>query len=527
MTGKVWLVGAGPGDPGLLTLKAKKILESADLVVHDRLVSEDLLLGLSPGIRLIDVGKSSGNHPVPQEEIHRILIAEAGAGKKVVRLKGGDPFIFGRGGEEILALEKAGIPWEMVPGLSSALAVPALAGIPLTHRGFSSGLHIITWRGRDGAAPGPELLRSLARAGGTLVILMGGAALAAIGTELVKAGFAPETPAAVIENGSARNQKVRRLRLEELGTPAVPTPSPVTQNARFPPTLVVVGAVCGMAAQRVKTSAGNMPLKGLRIVITRPDPKNADACGRIGELGGKAIPFPCIKILPSPETRPENFREAGKARWIVFTSASGVDIFFERCRNAGVDFRVFGSCRFAVIGPATAGALIRRGFIPDYTPPAYNSARLARGLAEKIAAENADTPAADDGKGGCVSGSGAPSVLLARSRLGSPELPRILEEQGISFRELVLYDVIPAGGNARARKQIEAGNFDLVFLSSPSIVSAFAAAFPGLDPSRIHAVCIGETTARRAAELGLPSLTADEASFEGMCRKAASRESFV
>jgi uroporphyrinogen III methyltransferase/synthase len=526
MTGKVWLVGAGPGDPGLLTLKAKKILEAADLVVHDRLVSEDLLLGLSPGIRLIDVGKSPGNHPVPQEEIHRILIAEAGAGKKVVRLKGGDPFVFGRGGEEILALEKAGVPWELVPGLSSALAVPALAGIPLTHRGCSSGLHIITWRGRDGAAPRPKLLRSLARAEGTLVILMGGAALAAIGTELVKAGFAPETPAAIIENGAARNQKVRRLRLGEMGAPCAPALSPVTQNARFPPTLIVVGAVCGIAAQRAEVSAGSAPLKGLRIVVTRPEPKNADACGRIRELGGKAIPFPCIKILPSAELGPENFREAGKARWIVFTSASGVDIFFESCRNAGVDFRVFGSCRFAVIGPATAGALIRRGFIPDYAPPVYHSASLALGLAKKIAAENADTPSAA-GTEARGSGSGVPAVLLARSRLGSPELPRILEERGISFRELVLYDVIPAGGNARARKQIEAGDFDLVFLSSPSIVSAFAAAFPGLDLSHIHAVCIGETTARRAGELGLPFLTADEASFEGMCGKAASWERAV
>jgi uroporphyrinogen III methyltransferase/synthase len=151
--GHVWLVGAGPGDCGLLTVQGKALLETADVVVHDRLVSEDILLGLPPEIRLIDAGKSAGNHPIPQEEIQRILIDEARQGNKVVRLKGGDPFLFGRGGEEALALEAAGIPWEAVPGVSSALAVPALAGIPVTHRGISSSLHVITWRGKDRAAP--------------------------------------------------------------------------------------------------------------------------------------------------------------------------------------------------------------------------------------------------------------------------------------------------------------------------------------------------------------------------------------
>jgi uroporphyrinogen III methyltransferase/synthase len=501
--GKVWLVGAGPGDPGLLTLNAKAILESAGVVIHDRLVSEDLLLGLPPGIRLVDVGKSSGDHPVPQDEINRILIAEARAGKKTVRLKGGDPFIFGRGGEEIQALEEAGISWEVIPGLSSALAVPALAGIPLTHRDYSSSVHIITWRKRDGASPGAELLRALAQTGGALVILMGGSALGEIREKLLASGFAPETPAAVIENGSARNQQVRRLPLGDLKN----------ASAEPVPVLVVLGAVCGIGAsgKTAETAAGfagkNPPLAGLRIVATRPEPKNAEACKRIRELGGKAIPFPCIKIFPSRELKPEQFRKAGRAGWIVFTSSSGVGIFFESCLAAGIDFRAFGSCRFAVIGPATAGALTRCGFIPDYMPQEYNSASLARGLAEKIRTE--------------LNGNPGGVVLLARSSQASPELPRILKEQGISFTELTLYDVLPAEGNAYARKQIEAGNFDLVFLSSPFIAGAFAAAFPDLDLSRLKAVCIGRSTACRAGELGMTTLIADEAAFEGMCRKAA------
>ncbi|MDR3193457.1 MAG: uroporphyrinogen-III C-methyltransferase [Treponema sp.] len=495
--GKVWLVGAGPGDRGLLTLKGKAVLDKADVVVHDRLVSEDILLDLPPAVRLVDAGKSPGNHRVSQEDIHRILIAEARAGRKVVRLKGGDPFLFGRGAEEMLALREAGIPCEVIPGISSALGVPALAGIPVTHRGLSSGLHVITWRDREGSAPSPALLRSLAGAGGTLAILMGGSALGEIGRDLIKAGFPPDLPAAIIENGSSPLQKVRHLALEELAA-LPPLPSPPS------PTLVLAGAVCSLAGKigPEKPEAGRPPpLEGLRIVVTRPEPRNAELCRLIEELGGKALPFPCIRTIPLPGLAGGILREAGTAEWFVFTSAAGVDIFFDAYLGAGGDFRSLGGKKFAALGPATGEALARRGFIPDFVPRVYNSAALGEGLAGKI-------PPGE-------------TALLARARLGSPELPRILAERGLSFRQLVLYDTVPAEGNPRARRIIEAGRFDLVFFSSPSMVSAFARAFPALDLSRLPALCAGESTVNRARELGMSPQAVEETGAEAMCRKAA------
>lgn len=498
--GKVWLVGAGPGDRGLLTLRGKAVLDGADVVVHDRLVSEEILLDLPPAARLVDVGKSPGKHRVSQEDIHRILIAEARAGRKVVRLKGGDPFLFGRGAEEMLALREAGVSCEVVPGISSALGLPALAGIPVTHRGLSSALHVITWRGRDRAAPSPALLRSLAEAGGTLAILMGASALGEIGGDLIKAGFPPDLPAAIIENGSSPLQRVRHLALEELA--ALP---PAGESPSLPPTLVLAGAVCSLAGKtgpREKPEAEPpLPLKGLRIVVTRPEPRNAELCRLVGELGGKAIPFPCIRTIPLPGLAAGILREAGASEWLVFTSAAGVEIFFDAYLGAGGDFRNLGGKKFAAIGPATGEALARRGFIPDFVPPVSNSGALGEGLGEKV--------------------SPGETVLLARARLGSPELPRIFAEQGLAFRQLVLYDTVPAEGKPQARRIIEEGRFDLVFFSSPSIVSAFVRAFPALDLPRLPALCAGETTLNRARELGMSPRAAEEAGAEAMCRKAA------
>jgi uroporphyrinogen III methyltransferase/synthase len=241
VTGKVWLVGAGPGDPELLTLKGRAILDQAETVVYDRLVSAEILRTIPAGAVLINAGKAPRNHPLPQEEINRILIEEARKGKRVVRLKGGDPFLFGRGWEELLALEKAGIPAEAVPGISSALAVPAAAGIPVTHRGVSSALHIISWHGRStgadsGPAPEPEVLRALASARGTLVILMGGSAREAISRRLIQEGFSPDTPAALIAGGTTPRQHMVRTVLKDLGKAVLPeSPEPM---------LIVIGAVC-------------------------------------------------------------------------------------------------------------------------------------------------------------------------------------------------------------------------------------------------------------------------------------------
>ncbi|MDR1970716.1 MAG: uroporphyrinogen-III synthase, partial [Treponema sp.] len=259
--------------------------------------------------------------------------------------------------------------------------------------------------------------------------------------------------------------------------------------------------------QAAEGPEASLSLRGLRIVVTRPEPRNAELCRRIEELGGEAIPFPCVRTIPVSAPAGGILKEAGVCQWLVFTSAAGVETFFDAYLEAGGDFRNLGGKKFAVIGPATGETLARRGFIPDFIPPVYNSASFGRELAEKISPEE--------------------SVLLARSRRASPELPRILAERGLRFRDLALYDTVPAEGGIYARRLIEAGRFDLVFFSSPSIVSAFVRAFPGLALHRLQSVCVGETTVNRAREFGISPQMAEEASAEAMCRKAAALPSFL
>jgi uroporphyrinogen III methyltransferase/synthase len=513
--GKVWLVGAGPGDGGLLTLRGREVLDAADTVVHDRLVSEEILFSLPPGVRLIDAGKAPGKHPVPQEEINRLLIAEAREGRQVVRLKGGDPFLFGRGGEEALALAATGVPFGVIPGVSSALAVPAMAGIPVTHRGISASVHIFTWQGEGGRRPSPEFLADLVRAGGTLVILMGGTALEEIGEGLTGAGLAPDTPAALIRDGTTPWEETRLTTLEKLKeaarpcgaggmsgtaprTPVVPAPSPV---------LVLIGPVCSLAEKLRPGGKAGGPLvkgpslEGLRIVVTRREGQNEDLCREIKARGGRAIPFPCIKTVPAGDAGGDQYRNASKFPWLVFTSPAGVDFFFSGYTAAGGDLRALSGCRIAAVGPSTAEALKGRGLIADYIPPRFNGRSLGEGLAERMGNRE--------------------EALLIRSRRGAPGLPEALAAGAVSFREFPVYDTLPAEGGAYAKKIIGAGAFDMVLFASPSAVSAFADFFPALDFSALKALCTGETTAERARELGMAVHAAAEPGPEALCRLAA------
>jgi uroporphyrinogen III methyltransferase/synthase len=487
--GKVWLAGAGPGNPDFLTLGVQRALEMADVIVYDRLVSEEILMALPPGPRLIDAGKAPGKHTLSQEAINRLLIREAQKGRVVVRLKGGDPFLFGRGGEEALALAGAGVPFEVAPGVSSALAVPAMAGIPVSHRGISGAVHIISWHGKDGP-PSPETLEALARAGGTLVILMGAAALADMGPALIRAGFAPATPAALIERGTTPRQRVRYLDLAALAPSAMAEPPEA-------PALVVAGEVCSLGKKLFTPGVSPAPRKP-RIVLTRPEPHNKIWCQRLREHGLETIAFPCIKRVPLGKDKDKKYLKVPTFSWLVFTSAEGVDIFFKRYLLSGGDFRALAPCRFAVIGPATAEALRTWGFIPDYIPPEYNGRSLGQGLGEKTAPGE--------------------KILLLRAQKSDPGLCRVLNEKNIAFTEWALYRTRPAAGGAAARRLIEAGAFDWVFFASPSAVSAFAGHFPALDFSSFRALCFGGSTAAAAEKLGMKIRRLTEASPEAACR---------
>ncbi|MDR2757955.1 MAG: uroporphyrinogen-III C-methyltransferase [Spirochaetaceae bacterium] len=501
-TGKVWLIGAGPGDPAFLTLRGRELLDRAETVVYDRLVSEEILLTLPPEARLIKAGKAPQHHPLPQEEINRILIEEVRQGRRVVRLKGGDPFLFGRAGEELLALTEAGIPVEAVPGISSALAVPAGAGIPVTHRGLSSALHIISWHGREDGPPEPEVLRGLASAEGTLVILMGGSALGEISRRLIREGFSPDAPAAVIAGGTTPRQRVFRTILGSLEN-TEPEKEDEPGSPGRAPVLVVIGPVCSLAykipVERLHAEEAAEPdLRGARIVVTRPEPYNAETCDKIRALGGRAIPFPCIRIRPLSDWGSAWRKISGSGQWLVFTSASGVNCFFNGFLGSGGDLRFFADRKFAVIGPATAKALAGRGFIPDCMPPVFNGTELGLALAERM--------------------SPGEEALLIRSRINEKGLDGVLRERAIPFRDLTVYETLPAQGKPMALDIIGQGRFDFVFFSSPSAVPVFAAACPG---QRVKALCIGAATAARAAEFGLEAHTPAEAGSEGLCRLAA------
>jgi uroporphyrinogen III methyltransferase/synthase len=443
------------------------------------------------------VGKFPGNHPVPQEEINRILLEEARAGNTVVRLKGGDPFLFGRGGEEALFLAENGIPCEVIPGVSSVLAAPADSMIPLTHRDFSSSVHILSWRGRDGKEPKREVLEALARCGGTLVILMGAAALRDIGRRLGQAGFHKELPAAVIENAARPRRRVRILTVGALENEGL-------EQAEGP-AVIMAGEVCRLAGKTVSRHEPDIPvpkpLGGCRVVVTRREPANAELCRKIRDLGGAAIPFPCVRIVPL--SAEQGIRAAAQAAggefsWLVFTGTAGIDIFFDAYLAAGQDLRRFSACRFAVVGPASAEALKKRGFVPDYMPDTYSGRALGEGLAEKTAAGE--------------------TLLLVRGRRSAAGLTQALTEKGVSFQELILYDTLSAEGGSYARSLIAEGRFDYVFFASPSAVYAFTARFPSMKFSTLKAVCIGETTADSARKSGMRVYTPAESSSDAMCR---------
>ena len=331
MAGKVILVGAGPGDPGLLTVRGRQALEGAEVVVYDRLAGPAVLALIPRTARGIDVGKAAACHPVPQEQINRILVEEARAGRQVVRLKGGDPFVFGRGGEEAEALKRAGVAFEVVPGVTSAVAAPACAGIPVTHRDYSSSLHILTGHARRGGALSIDF-DALVRCGGTLVFLMGLEALPRIVGGLLEAGMDPQTPAALVENGTLPSQRRCDATLYTL-------PRQAAAMDIHSPALIVVGGVCALGKELCWFE--RLPLHGKRILVTRPGDRAGSLSEKLWDLGADVVEFPCIRteaVFPCPAM--EGALERLSAyEWLGFTSAAGVEAFWTCLRGMGKDAR--------------------------------------------------------------------------------------------------------------------------------------------------------------------------------------------
>lgn len=482
--GSVILVGAGPGDPGLLTQKGRQAIENAQVVVYDRLVSPAILSLIPRDAEKINVGKESSNHLVPQEEINRILLRKAQEDKRVVRLKGGDPFLFGRGGEELELLEAAGIPFQVVPGVTSALSVPAYAGIPVTHRDFCSSVHIITGHARAGAELHIDF-EALRRTGGTLVFLMSVSSLPRICRGLLDAGMAPDMPAAVVERGTLPRQRKLVSTLEKL-------PSEAEKAGVKSPAIIVVGKVCALSS-RFDWFDG-LPMKGKTVVVTRPEDRSGTLTQRLRELGAEVVDYPCIRTVareenPELEKAMENL---SRYRCLVFTSPAGPEIFSRRLRAAGRDARALSGLTLAAIGPKTAKAMERFGVTADLVPETYDSDHLAKAL------EAVEGP-----------------VLLCRASRGSTALPEMLERKGIPFADVPVYDTVYA---APAPQKVDAllGETLLVTFTSASTVRGFVESLPGRDLKNVIGCCIGKQTEAEAKKYGLATVVSQEATMESL-----------
>jgi uroporphyrinogen III methyltransferase/synthase len=456
----VYLVGAGPGDPGLLTVRGAEVLARADVVVYDRL-SVSSLLDLAPEhAERISVGKARGEATMPQDEINRLLVERGRTGREVVRLKGGDPFVFARGGEEAAALLEAGVRFEIVPGITSAVAVPAFAGVPVTHRGMSTSFTVVTGHEDPWAARDTDW-DAVARVGGTIVVLMGVATRAAIAARLIEGGLAPDTSVVAVRWGTRPEQTTVRTTLAELG--GVELAAPAT---------MVIGAVAGLDLRWFESR----PLFGRRVVVTRAREQASDLVARLNAAGADTVELPVIRVV-DPSDGGAALR-AGAARvhefdWVVVTSANGAERLCRELRDA----RAFGGAQVAAIGPGTAAALRRRGVLADLVPPRF----VAEALVEAFPA-------------------GSGRVLLPRAAVARDTLPDGLRAKGWTVDVVEAYrtERIPVTDEARER----ARTADAITFTSSSTVTNFLDA-AGRDALPPVVACIGPVTAGTARAQGL------------------------
>jgi uroporphyrinogen III methyltransferase/synthase len=477
--GRVSIIGAGPGDPGLITLRGVQCIREADVIVYDHLVSPEILRHASRKARLIYAGKQGGKHTISQGEINDLLVAEAERGAIVARLKGGDPFIFGRGGEEAEILRSAGIPFEVVPGISSAIAVPAYAGIPLTHRSHTASVAFVT--GHEDPTKGKSNLDWPKLAGmGTLVVLMAIKNLSAVTANLIRHGKDAATPAALIRWGTTPDQETLTGTLDDIARKA-------EENGFAPPSILVVGGV--VALRGTLNWFETKPLFGRGIVITRPE---AQAEG-FGELlraaGARVISFPVIRVAP-PETWEKLDEALGRIedyRWIIFTSANGVAFFFRRLRERGRDIRDLKGIRIAAIGPATASAVEALGIRVDLVPQEF----ISEGVVKAFAGED-------------LRGS---RVLLPRAAEARDVIPEGLAALGARCDIATTYRTVRSDRTASELAPLFAdGKVDAITFTSPSTVNNFLGIM-GPDfrlPRGVRIACIGPVTAAAARKAGLP-----------------------
>ncbi len=478
-TAMVYLVGAGPGAEELITVKGLNCLKTADVVMYDRLSGVGLLAYAPTGAELIDVGKTPNHHPVPQEEINRILVEKAKEGKTVVRLKGGDPFVFGRGGEEALALEEENLPFEIVPGITSSIAVPAYAGIPVTHRHVSSSFHVIT--GHEDPTQEESLdYEVLAKLNGTLVFLMGVGKLEKIVDQLVEHGKKPETPSALIHRGTTSSQKTVTGTLETIV-------KRVKEAALKAPCIIVIGEV--VALQPRLKWIEKKPLFGKRVMVTRSRSQASNLSESLKELGAEVMECPTIEI--EPIQKPDNLENVldgmNTYQHVIFTSVNGVDTFIQLLFKSGMDLRSLSpDCRITTVGKATQKRLEEMGLRTDYLPEVFT----AEGILEtmKTLVKSGD------------------KVLVPRAGIGRRNLLDSLHRMGAEVEELKLYNtIVPMQNRELLLEQLRDG-IDWITFTSASTVNHFMEMIGKENIKRLKnkkIAVIGPVTASAAQDQGL------------------------
>ncbi len=495
--GKVYLVGAGPGDPGLLTLKGKDCIQKADVVVYDYLAAPALLAHASPQADMIYVGKKGGDHTLSQEGINRLIVEKASQGLVVARLKGGDPFIYGRGGEEAEELTAAGIPFEVVPGVTSAVAAPAYAGIPLTHRDYTSTLAFVTGH-EDPTKENSQINWSALASGiGTIVFFMGVKNLPQITSRLMDHGMTADTPVALVRWGTTNRQRTVTGNLETIVTIA-------REAGVKAPAIIVVGRVVELR-KRLRWFE-NRPLLGRNVVVTRARAQASDLVARLSELGANCLEYPTIKVTPVADPAPLDraIDHLATYDWIVFTSVNGVRFFFDRLFARGLDVRALHHMRTAVIGPVTAQRLRDFGLRSDILPENYRAESVVAAFKnENLAGQR---------------------VLLPRAAEARAVLPEQLIRMGADVDEVITYRARRVDeGAPHLVDDLREGRVDLVTFTSSSTVSNFRAMLPDAEAGAlmkgVRVASIGPVTTETAASLGIQvDVTADEYTIPGLCR---------
>lgn len=476
MAKKVFLVGAGPGDEGLITVKGLKCIQKADVIVYDNLVNSGLLSHSKKSAEMIYVGKKVNNHTLSQEEINLLLVEKANENKYVVRLKGGDPFIFGRGGEEALELIKNNIPFEVVPGVSSSYAALAYSGIPVTHRGVSSSFHVITGH-EDPMKEKSDLdYKLLAGLSGTLVFLMGLNSLSKIVLALVKYGKPIDTAVAIVTKGTTPNQKVITGTLEDI--------EEKSKDADYP-SIIVIGKVVEL--RDVLCWFEKKPLFGRKILVTRSRNQASVLSEKIEELGGVAVEFPTIEIVPNSDENQlkHMFTTLNNYNWLVFTSVNGVEIFFSKLREYNFDIRNLGQAKICAIGEATKQELEKYCLKVDFVPEEYVAEAVIEGLKSRLSAGD--------------------RILIPRAEVAREILPEKLKEFGVSVDVVGLYQTqIPYSSKEMLIDNILEA--DTITFTSSSTVSNFVEILGKGNLNLLKEktiACIGPVTKQTAIDAGI------------------------